>query len=183
MAERTSSALSARLSPALDKNTGHCLIALDEWVDPEETLPSALVDRLALYLDLDDVPWLETHEFSIDKLSLAHPIGLLRDIVLPDNALADMTSISVRLGIDSLRAAKAHSALCNRSVVNTEDLTVAAGLVLGPRATQMPEPPADDTPPINPSRKLRTPPNSPKSRKRWMDSRKWRSPKRSFRRL
>ncbi|MFT4782404.1 MAG: magnesium chelatase subunit D [Paracoccaceae bacterium] len=157
MAERTSSALSARLSAALDKDTGHCLIALDEGVDPEETLPSALVDRLALHLDLDDVPWLETREFSINKLSIAHPVGRLHDIVVPDSALADMTSIAVRLGIDSLRApllglraAKAHAALCARGVVTTEDLKVAAELVLGPRATQMPEPPADDMPPDQP---------------------------------
>lgn len=148
MAERCSPGLAARLARALEDRTGHCLIALDEGAEPEEALPHALAERLALHLDLDEIGYGET-----GALPAAPPRvpPIARPVSATDQALRDLTAIAIRLGIDSLRApllalsaAKAHAALGGRDQIDTEDLSAAAALVLGPRATQAP---ADDTPP------------------------------------
>jgi len=54
MAERCPAGLAARLATALD-GPAHCLIALDEGAEADETLAPALADRLALFLDLTDI--------------------------------------------------------------------------------------------------------------------------------
>ncbi len=60
MAERCPPGLSARLSRWLD-DAGPCLIVLDEGAEAEETLPSALADRLGMFLDLGDLGWSDTN--------------------------------------------------------------------------------------------------------------------------
>ena len=65
MAERCPPGLSARLSRWLD-DPGPCLIALDEGADADETLPSALADRLGLFLDLGDLAWSDTEPLTLD---------------------------------------------------------------------------------------------------------------------
>ncbi|AZB59223.1 VWA domain-containing protein [Cereibacter sphaeroides] len=70
MAERTLPGLAARLGTALDAPR-HCLIALDEGAERDELLPLGLVDRLALFLDLDGLPWGETREIALDPERLA----------------------------------------------------------------------------------------------------------------
>jgi hypothetical protein len=47
--------LAVRLGQALDARS-HCLVALDEGAEPDETLPPALSERLAFFVTLDDVP-------------------------------------------------------------------------------------------------------------------------------
>ena len=53
MAERATAGLSARLALALDAQSGHALIAMDEGAEPDERLAPSLADRVAIHLDLD----------------------------------------------------------------------------------------------------------------------------------
>ncbi len=156
MAERCPPGLAARLARALEEGQGHCLIALDEGAEADEALPHALAERLALHLDLDGIAFGATAPLPVDVPRVPPDIAAVH---APETAFRDLTAIALRLGIDSLRApllalraAKAHAALDARTAVSTDDLGIAAALVLGPRATQSPEPEqnADDTPPPPP---------------------------------
>ncbi len=159
MAERCPPGLAARLGMVLDAREGHALIALDEGAEPEEALPEALADRLALHVDLEGVPLGATSALDPSGVRVRNPGRTLP--VAAHSALSDLAGIAVRLGIASLRAplfalraARAHAALAGRDRVETEDLTTAVELVLAPRATRMPaaeedepERPADPEPP------------------------------------
>jgi len=143
MAERCAPGLAARLAGALDAREGHCLIALDEGAEPDEALPVALTDRLALHLDLGGVGYGETAPLP-DTPPRVPPVATLP--AAPESALRDLAAVAVRLGIASLRApllalraAKAHAGLAGRDQVTTEDLAAAVELVLAPRATQAPD--------------------------------------------
>ncbi|MEO1679030.1 MAG: magnesium chelatase subunit D [Pseudomonadota bacterium] len=149
MAERCPPGLAARLSAALDQRSGHCLIALDEGAEPDEALPDALRDRLALHIELDGLSYGEAEAIIEDPP--AAPVLLPS---APPNAARDLAALAAKLGIASLRApllalraAKAHAALAGRSEVEVEDLAIAAALVLAPRATQMPADMADEATP------------------------------------
>ncbi|MBK1636758.1 magnesium chelatase subunit D [Rhodovulum adriaticum] len=146
MAERSQPGLAARLAGALDQGTGHCLIAMDEGAEPDETLPPALTDRLALHVDLDALPYGETDLIELDEEALAQARARLPQITAAPKVLEDLTLLAVRLGIDSLRApmlalrtARALAAIGGGTEVDVDDLTTAVELVLGPRATQFPQ--------------------------------------------
>ena len=161
MAERVKPGLAARLASALDTKSDLSLIALDEGAEPEETLPRALADRLAIHLDLADQCLSDAPELALDPADLAEAAKLLPHVTLPDGAIAELTEVAARLGIASLRAplqalavARASAALSGEDRVENADLTLAVELVLAPRATQIPasqdsppEPQAPDPPP------------------------------------
>jgi len=146
MAERATAGLSARLALALDAQSGHALIAMDEGAEPDERLAPSLADRVAIHLDLDalavgDCPVLET---DFDAITQAR--ALLPNVQALPEALDTLTRLSARLGITSLRApllalrlARASAALMGETLVDEEDLTLAAELVLAPRATVLPQ--------------------------------------------
>ncbi|MBK5927781.1 hypothetical protein CCR87_10645, partial [Rhodobaculum claviforme] len=156
MAERCPPGLAARLAGALDSQH-QTLIALDEGAGADESLPTALTDRLAFHLDLGDLRWRECPDLVFDARDLEDARARLPHVRLPDHAAEDLVSVALRLGIDSLRApmlaaraARAEAALAGREIASVEDLTRAVELVLVPRATQMPaeeEQVEDDTPP------------------------------------
>jgi len=146
MAERASAALAARLAGALDRPTGLALIALDEGAEADETLPTALAERLAIHIDLTDQPLSCAPELDMDRDALAAARDLLPRVTVSDNALCEMTKVAHRLGISSLRAplqalavARACAALAGETEVDEPDLVTAVELVLVPRATQVPE--------------------------------------------
>ncbi len=163
MAERCPTGLAARLAGTLDAHR-HALIALDEGAEPEESLPSALADRLAFHIDLSDLRWRDCPGFVFDAAALAAARALLPEVRLPDHAAEDLVAVGLRLGIASLRApllaaraARAEAALAGRAEAAVEDLTRAVELVLVPRATRFPEAEApEDQPPPEPE-----PPESP----------------------
>ncbi len=139
MAERCPPGLSARVSRWLDE-PGPCLVALDEGAEPEETLPSALADRLGLFLDLGDLVWSETKPVTLDPGQIALARRLLPEVKLPANALESLTSVAFAMGIASLRApllalaaARALAAWRGEAVASDATLRHAAELTLAHR--------------------------------------------------
>ncbi|MGL4321101.1 MAG: magnesium chelatase subunit D [Paracoccaceae bacterium] len=158
MAERCPPGLAARLAQALDQ-PGHCLIALDEG-DADEGLPSALGERLALFVDLGDVVWSDAALSPPDPVALAAARARLPQIATPPDAAALLTRAAASLGIASLRApllalaaARAAAALRGGDTITEADLRLAAELVFGHRAQPQPEaaPPQDTSEPPPPA--------------------------------
>lgn len=156
MAERAKSSLAARLAAALDGDVPLALVALDEGAEADETLPSALSDRLAIHLDLSDQEWRDAPDLSIDLDALSEARALLPKVSVSDGMIAELAEVAFRLGVHSLRAplqalavARASAALSGEDEVESADLITAVELVLAPRATQIPEaePPAPEDPP------------------------------------
>ncbi|MCB6176818.1 magnesium chelatase subunit D [Rhodobacter sp. Har01] len=157
MAERTPPGLAARLATALDEPR-HCLIALDEAADPDETLPSALADRLGFFVSLEGIVWSDTDPLALDPTTLAEARARLPAVRVTEDAATLLTRAAAQLGIQSMRApllaiaaARAHAALMGRPVVTEDDLKVAADLTYAHRALPMPEQSQDpDQPPPPP---------------------------------
>ncbi|MAU52454.1 MAG: magnesium chelatase ATPase subunit D [Roseovarius sp.] len=147
MAERTPPGLAARLARILDLGLGHCLVALDEGAGPEEAAPPSLTDRLAFHIDLTGV--------RAEAVALPVPgdldaaRGRLGSTALPEGAIATLTALAARFGIDSLRAphlalraARALAALDGAKTATDDHIREAAELVYPARATQAPAPEA-----------------------------------------
>lgn len=139
MAERCPAGLSARLARWLD-DAGPCLIALDEGAEAEETLPSALADRLGLFLSLDDLAYSETAPLLLPPDQIAAARARLRQTTLPANALESLTTVAAVMGIASLRApllalsaARALAAWRGEAVASDDTLRHAAELTLAHR--------------------------------------------------
>lgn len=162
MAESAPASLTARLAQALDKGQ-HALIALDEAAEDGEGLPSALSDRLGLFLCLDGERAPKPLPKPIGGRTLAKARALYPLVAMPDDLTQALASLAARLGISSTRAllttrraARAIAALDGRLTVAEHDLIEAAALGLAHRALpeaevppdQPPEPPPDqpDTP-------------------------------------
>jgi magnesium chelatase subunit D len=170
MAERLEPGTAARLAAALDTGevaaerdgltlrtpTRLALIALDEGIEPEEAPPAALLDRLALRLDLSAIPPAAKGPAPSAGQVIAARALLPRIAAGPD-VLEALCATAAALGIDSLRPpllalrlARAAAALAGREAVAEEDAALAARLVLGPRATQAPPAPEAEAPPPPP---------------------------------
>lgn len=163
MAERASTSVLAGLVEVLDAHAVRveregiaarhsarvALVCYDESAD-DESLPQALVDRLAFRLS-------GLHVFTSgartrDMLSAAVVAARARHAQVADGGdwLGAVCELSSAYGITSLRApllawraARAHAALAGRDAVSEEDATVASRLVLLPRAVTMPAPPPE----------------------------------------
>lgn len=160
MAERMSSALAGRLSLALDDPSRRFgLVLLEEPVEPGEAAPDSLADRMALHIDLSSLTVRDIGSSGYEPQDIIDArLGLAR-VTLPDEAVPTLTRAAAGLGIASLRpvsgtlrAARALAALEQRSVASTEDVALAAAIVLAPRALLLeesgeePEPPAPSHP-------------------------------------
>lgn len=167
MAERVETRLAGRLSIALDEARGLAIVAFDEGAEPGERAPDALLDRLSIHIDLTDHALTDAPDLAIDLEALTEARARLPLIETPDTAIAELTEVATRLGIDSLRAplqalavARASAALSGADSIEEMDILTAIELVLAPRATQLPEAPADqedDTPPPPPEDQPDTP--------------------------
>lgn len=158
MAETAHPSLTARLAQALDKGH-HALIALDEAAEDGEGLPSALTDRLGLFLSLEGERSPRLLPKPIGRRTLAKARALYPLVTLPDDLTQALAQLAARLGITSTRAllttrraARALAALDARLTVTEDDLIQAAELGLAHRALpeaeaqpdQPPEPPPPD---------------------------------------
>lgn len=153
MAERAGAYLSARLAQALDADSGHLLLALDEGTQDDTPLPAALSDRCAFRIPLEDIPLSGIGATTLPG-ELEHLQKTARKVTLPPDLPEELVALAASLGIASLRAptlalraAQAHAALHGRRIVETEDVTAAVALVYAHRATQLPESAEDETPP------------------------------------
>lgn len=156
MAERCPAGLAARLAQALDQPR-HCLLALDEGAEPEEAVPPALADRLALFLSLDDIPLADAVPLALDRDQIIEARARLGKLRVPPRAAATLTGVAASLGINSLRApmlalrlARVLAALRGHAGVRREDVSTAAELVFAHRATRWPEAASDAPAPPEP---------------------------------
>ena len=154
MAERMRDELAGRVAQAIDEASGDAsfaLVLLDDGAAPDELSPANLCDRVAFHCDLSGVRSLD-----VEREDYSSAIPLTEVSQLDEEALSTLAHIATALGVDSVRAlvfalqtARAHAALRGSKTVEQEDLAVAARLVLGPRATQIPqmEPEEEQDPP------------------------------------
>jgi magnesium chelatase subunit D len=169
MAERIDNATAARLAAVLDQGEvvierdGLAMrlpaeigvIALDEGLSPEERPPQALLERLAFRLDPNALEHFANDE-SYDSRQIECARVRLAAVDPPGDDIIEALCVVARtLGVDSpraailaLRAARAHAALRGRAQILTEDIAIAARLVLAPQAHSAPDeaslPPSED---------------------------------------
>ncbi len=165
MAERLAAGTVARLTAALDtgsvalerdglnrrSSARFGVVALDEGADDDERTPGALLDRLAFHLDLTGVSLGATRGIGAEHVPEA-PLNE-HSVELPDAVLESLAEAAMQLGVDSPRAvllalkvARLAAALAGCRQVRAEDAAAAARLVLGPRATRLPEAPEQEQP-------------------------------------
>lgn len=190
MAERVPAHMAAHLCAALDTHEVLLeregltqrhparlgLLALDEGTEDDEQLPAALLDRLAFHLPLDTRALADASV--AQQAWQASDIGAARErlaqVQVPDRILEALCAASLMLGIASLRAplmalraARALAALMGDAEVSEEHATLAVRLVLAPRATRMPQAPAEaeaaqeEAPPVPESAEPSDPADAP----------------------
>ena len=152
MAERAPLGLLAPMIQALDAQRV-CLLALDESLPDEASLPALLLDRLGLGLDLRDEQALwpansdlrETEFAQVTAGRLSAAAQAWRQIVIPPEATKALVEAAAQLGILSarpslyaLRLVKVLAAVAGRTAVEADDLAIAVRLVLLPQARQLP---------------------------------------------
>ncbi len=123
------------------------LVLLDDARNEDEGAPEALLDRLALRLDLTEVGHRdcgpippEPTEIAAARLRLAQ-VTAGADVVEAFCAAADALGVAgLRAPLQAVKVARACAALAGRGSVTAEEVTTAARLVLGPRATRSPTP-------------------------------------------
>ncbi|NVO08087.1 MAG: hypothetical protein HXX19_20115, partial [Rhodoferax sp.] len=165
MAERLATPTLAHITQAQDRGCVHArdghsvspaqfgIIALDESDADEACIAPRLSDRLGLWLDLRGNCMADTQD-TLEPLSArdrAEAQALLQRLQpTPDQSQA-MCQTALALGVDSLRAPLAalrlacvRASLEGRDALDDEDLALGARLVLGPRATRIPAPPAQE---------------------------------------
>ena len=163
MAERISAGTAARIAAVLDAGevatqrdglerrspAAIGIVAFDEGLTPDETLPPSLQDRLAFHLA--DI------EMASQTSDIAAARSALPSVTVPDDIVDILCTTAVALGIASLRApllalraARAAAALDGRATVSTDDAALAARLVLAPRATVIPAPETQEQAPPEP---------------------------------
>ena len=165
MAERLSTATAARLAAVLDsgevviERDGFAtrsaarlgMVALDEGASDDEQVPAALLDRLAFLVQLDGQLGAPDalDAFQWDAKDIAKAKALLPSVISNQDAMQALCEAALALGIDSMRApllalrvARIAAALSGETEVADEHVSLAARLVLAPRARQFPAPPA-----------------------------------------
>ena len=169
MAERLSSSTTSSVTAAIDLGAAMVerdgltlqhparfgIVALDEGIEADEGLPSSLADRLAFWIDLGDIssrntPIAEAAAIDAGAGEVREARARLAAVATGDDVAEALVSTAMALGILSLRAvihclrvARAAAALAGRNMVEEADASLAARLVLAPRATQLPPAPED----------------------------------------
>ncbi|ABD86813.1 magnesium chelatase subunit D [Rhodopseudomonas palustris] len=175
MAERMQSSTTVHVTAAMDahetliERDGLSLrmparfgvVALDEGLE-DEFAPAGLRDRLAFHLDLDRFSFRDTEEFEINGADIEVARSRLPLIRATDEQIEAIVTAAAAMGIVSLRAplltirvARAAAAWSGHTEIDQEDISIAARLVLAPRALyfpqaeqpDQPEPPPEEPPP------------------------------------
>jgi len=165
MAERMTSAFAARLAAVLDTGevalerdgfarryaTRFGVIALDEGMTDDERPPAAVLDRLALHVDLNGIESSSLDDGAVLLGTTAYParIAAARDrlgsvqikpaiVAALCEAASSLGIASVRAPLLALRVARAAAAIAGRNHVADEDVQLAARLVFASRVTVLP---------------------------------------------
>ncbi len=163
MAERLGAGVVARLTGAMDRgevqaereglalrsSTRFGVIAFDEGASEDERLPAPLADRLAFVIDLTALSHRDAEDWPTDALAVSEARFALAALPFDADIVQALCATTLALGIASpraawlaWRAACAAAALRGSPAVQAEDAALAARLVLAPRATRLPAPPA-----------------------------------------
>jgi magnesium chelatase subunit D len=133
------------------------VVALDESAHDDESVPRVLQDRLAVRIDLDGWRVVDPPELDITAATIDEARRLLPAVTASDAVIEALCAAALAFGVDALRASQlalrvacAAAALGGRDRVGDDDTTLAARLVLAPRATRLPAPPPDEAPPAEP---------------------------------
>lgn len=176
MAERVPVATAARLGAILDSGSLILqrdgltsryaaqvgVVALDEGANDDERVAGPLLDRLAFWIGLDGFhPGAEPDGAAM----VAAARTLYPGVSIDDAMLRVLCGTAMALGVASmrasvlaLRAARAAAALGGRLVIAEEDVALAARLVFGPRATQIPQSASENAEPSDGNKDDRSPP-------------------------
>jgi magnesium chelatase subunit D len=133
------------------------IVAIDEGISEDESVPLALLDRFAFLLDFDGFamrshlkPMHDTQQIAAARRLLTHgQFDAQIATAICATALA-LGAGSPRVSMLALRAARAAAALDGRLHLREQDAVLAARLVLAPRATTVPMLRQDESP-ENPS--------------------------------
>ena len=156
MAERLPEATAAKIAAAIDGGAALLMVVQDDGIEAEERPPEALAERCAFWIDLTSArgPAIDWQGPDRDR---DRPNG---GVETDDRFLHAIAATGSALGIESaraqhfaLRAARAAALLAGRDQLTDEDVALAARMVLGPRATQMPGT-MPDAPPERPETEL-----------------------------
>lgn len=174
MAERVGAGVASQLAAVLDtqvvalerdgltqrRPARVALVALDEGDGEEEQMPATLLDRLAFQLPLQAAASEDDTPVDWTRAEVAEARARLAKVVVPDDMVQALCAASLVWGVHSMRApllalrvARAAAALSGMDEVEEVHASLAARLVLAPRATRVPAPPVeeaeqpDDTPP------------------------------------
>jgi magnesium chelatase subunit D len=162
MAERLEPGIVARLGASLDSGeilverdgmglrapSRFGVVAFDESIGEDERPHPALLDRLAFLVDLDPIGPRDMDDIADDATTrdaIDAARARLGRITIGEPVLKALCGTAVVLGISSLRAsvlalraARVIAALNEHDEILAEDATLAARLVLSPRATTIP---------------------------------------------
>jgi magnesium chelatase subunit D len=121
------------------------IVALDESVGEDESVPHSLLDRLSFLVDLNALSARSILVPQHDLEQICSARRLLPRVRAATAITEAICATALALGVGSprvslltLRAARAAAALEGRSSVTEEDAAIAARLVLAPRATLAP---------------------------------------------
>jgi len=151
-AERSGAALAGRLAPWLDAGCG-TMVALDEAAGDEPGTPPALALRLGLHVSLEGIAHGGCSEQGPGPAAIRTARARLAGVVTPPDAAERLVGLAGALGIGdlraplfALRAARAAAALAGAARVDASAEELAVAVVLLPRATCLPAPPAETEP-------------------------------------
>ena len=135
------------MSAVLSARTG--VVLLDESLEPDESAPAALRDRVAFWLECDGYGVGTDAEACTTASEVALARRRLPSVVLDDASLQALTGAAAAFGVSGIRAplfalrtARALAALDADAEVGEEHLRLAAELVFAPRAPRLPAPAA-----------------------------------------
>ncbi len=159
MAERIEPGVAARLAAVLDTGivvmergglsqrtpASLGMIALDEGIEEDESVPEALADRFAIHLDFYDIRVQEMGEPFASPEEIQNAKSLLPHIRIEDSLVEVLCRAALGFGIESLRVvssairvARAAAALEGSESVSEANVALAAQLVFGSRVRQLP---------------------------------------------
>ena len=166
MAERVGTGVASQLAAVLDtqvvalerdgltqrRPARVALVALDEGDGEEEQMPATLLDRVAFHLPLQAAGSDDDAPVDWTRAEIAEARARLSQVIVPESVVQALCAASLVWGVNSMRApllavrvARAAAALSGMDEAEEVHASLAARLVLAPRATRVPAPPAEET--------------------------------------